>query len=307
MLTTKSTFSAKLAFAFSLFMLSLGFVSLQAQSKDGEFTLGVIADCQFANQANKGSRHYTSCPGKLASAVKKLNNEPLQGVLHLGDFIDKDVSSFSRLLPITKALTVPFYHVLGNHEFSIEDDAKDKVTEILNMPARYYSFAIEQWRFIALDGNDVSTYGWPSSTAKHQQNMKLFSTIYRGHETWNGAIGDEQITWLTQQLNDAEKQKQKVVLLSHFPIFPEDPHNLWNAEQILEIVSGYPHVKAWFNGHNHTGNYAKYKHIHFVTFHAMLDTPETAYSLVNFTANSIEVEGIGRQPNLSLPIGKTEE
>jgi hypothetical protein len=113
------------------------------------------------------------------------------------------------------------------------------------------------------------------------------------------------MTWLKQQLDEAEKQGQNAVLLSHFPIFPEDPHNLWNAEQVLEVISGYAHVKAWFNGHNHTGNYAKYKHIHFVTFHAMLDTPETAYSLVNFTANSIEIKGIGRQPSLSLPIVNT--
>lgn len=266
------------------------------------FTLGVIADCQYAEQANKGTRYYTSCPEKLSTAVEQFNALPLSGVLHLGDFIDRDFQNFTVLNTISSDLNTPLYHVLGNHEFSIDDNLKMRVPETLHMPARYYSFEINNWLFIALDGNDVSTYGWPKTSKRHKRNIALFNTKYKGHEDWNGAIGAKQLKWLERKLNTAQIQKQPVVLLSHFPIYPENNHNLWNAQEVLTLISQYSTVKAWFNGHNHVGNYAQKDGVHFVTFHAMLDTDATAFSTIKFSPNQLVINGQGRQPSMVLPI-----
>ncbi|WP_077341855.1 metallophosphoesterase [Pseudocolwellia agarivorans] len=288
------------AWVFVVLLISPSFAQANNMSTDHSFTLGIIADCQYANQPDKGQRLYTSCPKKLEQAVTDLNKHPLKSVIHLGDFIDQDFKSFDTLLNITQHLKAPFYHVLGNHEFSIADEYKNNVTSTLNMPARYYSFTLGDWQFIALDGNDVSTYGWPKNTEKHKHNLALYQTKYKGHENWNGAIGDEQLKWLKQQLSSAKNNNKHVVLLSHFPIFPENPHNLWNAEEVLDVISQYKNVKAWFNGHNHDGNYAIKNGIHFVTFKAMLDTPENAYSTVEFSDKQIKINGVGRQQDMVL-------
>ena len=266
------------------------------------FVLGVVADCQYADQADKGSRLYTTCPAKLTQAVNDFNTHSLVSVIHLGDFIDKDFTSFATVLDISKALNTPFYHVLGNHEFSVDDQYKMQIATLLNMPARYYSFDIDNWVFIALDGNDVSTYAWPKTSEKHQQNMALYASKYSAQKTWNGAIGEEQLAWLKQQLDCAHGNNKNVVLLSHFPVYPEDQHNLWNSAEVLAMIDHYPNVKAWFNGHNHVGNYGLRNGVHFVTFNAMLDTPETAYSLVEFSKDNIKIEGVGKQPSMVLSV-----
>ncbi|KHM50350.1 hypothetical protein PL71_04035 [Pseudoalteromonas distincta] len=285
-----------------LINLLLLLVCCPSIAENDSFTLGVIADCQYAEQANKGTRHYTSCPQKLSSAVEQFNALPLSGVLHLGDFIDREFKSFTPLNTISSSLNTPLYHVLGNHEFSVDDKFKMRIPNTLNMPSRYYSFEINNWLFIALDGNDVSTYAWPKNSKKHQQNMTLFNSQYKGHEDWNGAIGIKQLKWLEEKLKVAQVKEQPVVLLSHFPIFPENNHNLWNAQEVLTLISQYSTVKAWFNGHNHVGNYAKKDGIHFVTFHAMLDTDTTAFSTLEFSPTQLKINGQGRQPSMVLPI-----
>ncbi|MCK8107606.1 metallophosphoesterase [Pseudoalteromonas sp. 2CM41L] len=290
-------YSASLLINF--FLLLVCYPSIAANDS---FTLGVIADCQYADQDDKGTRHYTSCPNKLSTAVEQFNQLPLSGVLHLGDFIDREFKSFTPLNTISSSLNAPLYHVLGNHEFSVDDKSKMRITDTLNMPSRYYSFEINNWLFIALDGNDVSTYAWPKNSKKHKQNMILFNSQYKGHEDWNGAIGTNQLKWLEKKLKVAQVKKQPVVLLSHFPVFPENNHNLWNAQEVLSLISQYTSVKAWFNGHNHVGNYAKKEGIHFVTFHAMLDTDITAFSTVEFSPTQITINGLGRQPSMALPL-----
>ncbi|WP_340677717.1 metallophosphoesterase [Paraglaciecola sp.] len=283
-------------------LLCCSHLSLSAQDNSNSFSLGIIADCQYANQADNGKRLYTLCPSKLEQAVEDLNTKYPDAVIHLGDFIDQDFDSFDRLLNITQKLKMPIFHVLGNHDFSVEDKFKTQITETLNMPARYYTFDLHEWRFIALDGNDVSTYAWPKDSAQHTKNMALYESEYQGRKRWNGALGDQQLQWLKKQLANATEDKKKVILLSHFPIFPENMHNLWNAESVLAVIRPFNVVKAWFNGHNHDGNYAETEGIHFITFHAMLDTPETAYSLVSFSETKIQIKGQGRQPSMELLI-----
>jgi len=124
-------------------------VGAQNLNNSSSFTLSVIADCQYANQPNKGERLYTQCPNKLAQAVTAINKQSPTAVIHLGDFIDTDFNSFDRLLKITNKLTPSFYHVLGNHEFSVADKFKTRITHTLNMPARYYTLDRFNCRFIA--------------------------------------------------------------------------------------------------------------------------------------------------------------
>ncbi|GAA0363351.1 metallophosphoesterase [Bowmanella denitrificans] len=275
-------------------------ISSPAWADTQAFTLAVIADCQYADKDNKGERLYRSCPDKLQQAVQDINRHQTKGTLHLGDFIDQDFDSYARLKAITANSKTPFYHVLGNHEFDVAEQYKGLITQTLDMPDRYYQFDIGQWRFITLDGNDVSHHGWPSDSARHQQNLALIAKQYALGATWNGAIGEDQLNWLDGQLQQATDEQKKVVLLCHFPLYPADPHQLWNHQQVMAVISRYPVVKAWFNGHNHKGDYGRHNGIHFVTFHAMLDTPQTAYSLVEFTDNAIHIKGKGRQPDLQL-------
>ena len=286
--------------AFVLFGLLLG--GRVAAEEQPSFRFGLIADCQYADRDNSSVRHYRAAAQKLREAVADLNTHELAFVANLGDFIDKDWSSFDVLEPIAEELTHDWRHVLGNHDYSVADEFKPLVHERLGLSERYYTFEVADWTFVVTDGNDLSHYGWPAGSPQHAESLRIHEEYYPDHPTWNGGFSDTQMVWLTDVLDEADAKGRKVILFSHFPVFPDDPHNLWNAPDVVELIEAYPSVKAWVNGHNHAGAYAERNGVHYLTLKGMLDTTDTAYAIVEVRENTLDVQGVGRQESLSLKI-----
>ena len=264
--------------------------------------IGIIADCQYADEPTRGVRHYRLSVQKLTEAVDSLNKFELDHVFHLGDFIDQHLESFNELLPIMDRLKAPHTHVLGNHDFSVEEQFKEMVPETMGLKARYFSIMVKEWKFIILDGNDVSLYAWPEHSEKYEQASRVYQQKYAHRETWNGAIGQMQMAWLNKELAQAEINGDKVILLCHFPVLPEENHILWNADELVDLVSSYTCVKGWFNGHNHAGGYAEHQGIHFITFKGMVDTDQNSYATVLLAPNELIVNGIGREEDRELKV-----
>ena len=264
------------------------------------FSFGVIADCQYSQNEDYQNRRYSLSGQKLTEAVSHFNEMNIEFVIQLGDLIDKDYVSYDTILPILKNLDIPYYHVLGNHDFSISDTLKDKLMEKLSLRSRYYDFAVQDYRFIILDGNDISFHAHPKETEAYKDAVFFFRKNDIDSPEWNGAIGKKQLTWLRSLLDKANKTNEKVILMCHFPVYPEDQHNLWNAREVLELLESYACVKAYLNGHNHQGNYGFRKGIHYLSFKGMVETEKTAYSKIQVYADSLKVIGFGREENRVL-------
>jgi len=276
------------------------------KEKNNSFKIGVIADCQYCDCDIKWDRYYKKAPQRLKEAVATLNKDSLNYTIHLGDFIDKDYNSLGSILPTWKTLTSKSYHVLGNHDFEVQDSLKEKVLEKLNIKKRYYSFVEKDWRFIILDGNDLSFYGTTSKEKAHQTDS-LFNQLKDKNlpyvQKWNGALSNKQLNWIQQELDKAVQQNQKVGFYCHFPIFPVDQHNIWNREQFLSLIKPYKNVKLFFNGHNHAGAYEFVDNVHYLTFKGMVDTKNTsAFAKVKFENDTIFVEGFEREISRKLVI-----
>lgn len=267
-----------------------------------DFSVGAIADAQFAAEPDAPPRLYHTAPGKLTAAVADFDRQKLAFVVHLGDFIDKDWASFDTMLPIAHKSRHPWHFVLGNHEFAIPEARKPELPAKLGMPARYYAFTQGQWRFLVTDGNDISTYGWPEGSAEQRAGVTAHDTLYPAKPTWDGGLGEAQMRWIEAQLTEADKKGQKVALLCHFPVFPENKHNLWNAEAVMALIERHPSVKLWLDGHNHEGNYGIHAGVHYLNLKAMLDTDETAYSRLDFFKDRIELHGTGREQDRVMPL-----
>lgn len=277
-------------------------ISQTVSKSNGIPRIGIIADCQYADQPTRGVRHYRLSLKKLNECVDSLNKLELDHVFHLGDFIDQHHESFENVLPIIDRLTSPHTHILGNHDFSVEEQLKEAVPEIMGLKARYFSVMVKEWKFIILDGNDVSLYAWPKHSENYKQATQIYQQQYADRETWNGAIGTLQMSWLNRELEQAQIEGDKVILLCHFPVLPEENHVLWNAGELVDLVSSYSCVKAWFNGHNHAGAYAEHRGIHFVTFQGMVDTDQNSYATVILGQNKLIINGIGREKDRELEV-----
>jgi hypothetical protein len=93
-----------------------------------------------------------------------------------------------------------------------------------------------------------------------------------------------------------------VIIYSHFPIYPDDVHNLWNAGDAVELIESYNCVKAFVNGHNHAGNYGLKGGVHYLTLHGMVDTEETSYAVMKIKKRKLVVKGFGREQRRVLRI-----
>jgi manganese-dependent ADP-ribose/CDP-alcohol diphosphatase len=283
----------------------IGIISC-SKPDNSSFKIGVIADCQYCNCNVKWDRYYKKAPQRLKQAVAILNKDSLNYTIHLGDFIDKDFKSLDSILPTWQQLKSPSYHVLGNHDFDVKDSLKEEILQQLNIKNRYYSFVEKDWRFIVLDGNDLSFHGALTQTKK-QQTDSLFNLLKDKDlpyiKKWNGALSNNQLKWIQQELEIAVQQNQKVGFYCHFPIFPVDQHNIWNRAQFLSLIKPYKNVKLFFNGHNHAGAYQLVDNVHYLTFKGMVNTENTsAFAKVKFDADTIFVQGFDREISRKLVI-----
>jgi len=267
----------------------------------GPVTFGAIADCQYADADPSGQRLYRRSPEKLRACVAGLDAEEFDFVVHLGDLIDRDWESYDVVVPILDGVDGDVHVVLGNHEFSVAEEHKRAVPERLGLERRYYEFAHRGWRFVVLDGNELSSYAWPEGSPEYDAGQEWYAEHAAGRPEWNGALGPEQRAWLDEVLTRADDAGERVILFCHFPVLPENEDlNLWDEAQVRPLLARHPSVKAWLNGHEHAGGYAELDGIHYLTLHGMVDTEETAWAVVTLDGDTLRVDGRGREPDRLL-------
>ena len=158
---------------------------------------------------------------------------------------------------------VPIRSSLGNHDVWNGGGPTDAVplskkgfglmTEVLGMPAPYYSFDHGGWHFISLN----SLCNWPS-----------YATL-----------SDEHFTWLVQ---DLEQTSLPTVVLSHIPIlsvtsqvYGDDTRKgndnvvpgTWHHADcwaITEVFRRHPQVKLCLSGHMHTADHCVYRDVAYI-------------------------------------------
>ena len=107
--------------------------------------------------------------------------------------------------------------------------------------------------------------------------------------------------WIKQQLDSADLLGQKVILFSHLPLRPQDdPHNLWNDNEITDLIENSSNVVAYINGHNHSGGYAYKNGIHFITINGMVEHMTSTYAILEIYEDSLALRGFGNQETMHL-------
>jgi manganese-dependent ADP-ribose/CDP-alcohol diphosphatase len=269
------------------------------QNQEPIFSFGVIADVQYCNCEPSGTRYYNKSLSKLREALTSLKSDSAEFLLNLGDLIDRDYKSFRPVLDIIDSSEFKVWHCIGNHDYSV--DARHKRRLPFDMPSKdgYYSFVYKGFRFIVLNGNEISIYSSIKKSAIKYAEDYLTSLRNMGNINavdWNGGMSARQIEWLLTQLDESVERNEKVIIFCHFPVYPENVHNLLNYREVLSGLSGYQNIIAWFNGHNHAGNYGNFNQIHFITVKGMVETENTgSFALVEVYHNKIWIRGSGRE------------
>ena len=268
-------------------------------------SIGLVADPQYADYPTVATRHYRQSIGKLTEAVEHFNSQELEFCVNCGDFIDRYWASFDEIFkPLAKSKH-KFHHVLGNHDFDLLDTWKPRVPERLGMPARYYTFARAGFCFAFLDTTDISPYSHPQNSKETAEaNALLIQYAAKrlpNAQSWNGALSATQLTWFEEVCKTAAAEKQKVIAFAHHPIAPAAIHNAWNSDDVLKIIERNKNVVAWFNGHNHQGDFAIQRDVPCTTLRGMVETADTnSYSVAKIFEDRLELTGHGREPSREL-------
>ncbi len=289
---------------FTLIFATIITFNMSAQSQKPLFSFGVIADVQYADAEAAGTRFYRSSAGKLREALADLKSDSVSFVINLGDLIDRDFKSYEPVMDLLDSSGLKIYHVTGNHDYSVETKYKKRLPVLNPSKKGYYSVTFENFRFIFLNGNEISTYSTGNKASVKNASAALEAMKEKGEINavdWNGGMSSEQISWLKTELGLSNAAGEKVFILCHFPLVPENVHNLLNYKEVLSVLENYHNIIAWMNGHNHAGNYGNFNMIHFVTFRGMVETDQVnSFARVDVYKNKIWITGTGREKNQIL-------
>lgn len=257
----------------------------QAAPSQDAFSFGVIADIQYADKEHSGTRYYRTSEQRLQECVDELNRHDLAFTIQLGDLIDGNdtpeatLADLDHIMDIHGSLTMPTYHVIGNHCLTAGEEA---LHQKLKLDAFYYDFAIPEapgWRFVVLDGNDGGY----------------------------GMIAEAQLTWLEARLSEASAQQEKVIIFCHYALLKDaaPAHRMKESQPVLQIINASGCVVAYFAGHQHTGGYAYQNGIHHITVKGMVEAPEqNAYAILEVHSGQIIEKGYGAEPSRELDIAR---
>ena len=273
-----------------------------------QLSFGVIADVQYCDcePATAMNRYFRQSPDKLREALATLAQHDLRFIIDLGDLIDRDFGSFETVLSIYEAAKVPVHRTLGNHDYTVNVTHLSDITNRLNIPAEgYYAVDYGGWKLVVLNGTEVSLFATRAGTPERAQAEAELERLNKQGapqaKEWNAGVGRTQLSWLRQQLAQAQAAKQAVIVTGHYPLYPAGPLNLWNDGAVTEVLEHYSGVVAYFNGHHHDGNYGQQNDVHYLNFKGMVDTAEeNTFAVVHAYEDRLEVEGFGREETRTL-------
>lgn len=274
----KESFFTKLANSiFTLLLASVMVVGLQCYSAVSSLKFVQLSDVHFyTGEDNTTFKLRAESEKLLDDAISQINSIPnINFVMFTGDQIDKSFEKeLTAFLPHAQLLTAPWYITFGNHDTCIGGyltpqvylDMVEKANKKFNFKKTYYSFTPQKgYKVIVLD------------------------SIIRDRLTSNGFISDEQLKWLEEELNSAEKDT--ILIFTHVPLiepFESANHRLLNADKVRSIIEKHKNPIGVFQGHYHAAMIKQINNIVYVSSPALVSYPN-AFRVITVTNHKNKV------------------
>lgn len=192
---------------------------------------------------------------RIGKIIKKVKENQLDFCISLGDFCEPVLEN-ERLVSAFLQTKVPIYYTIGNHE--TDQHHLDEILVFYDMKSPFYSFELENYKFIVLNTCFYSKDG--VEEAFYENNYKIKGSVYP-------ILPQEQLNWLREELNDHKKH----IVFSHHSFSNEfAKRGVQNRDTIQNMFSA-KNVLLCMNGHDHGD--------------AVIEKNGTTYYTVNSSSN----------------------
>ena len=192
---------------------------------------------------------------RIGKIIKKVKENQVDFCISLGDFCEPVLEN-ERLVSSFLQTKVPIYYTIGNHE--TDRHHLDEILVFYDMKSPFYSFELENYKFIVLNTCFYSKDG--VEEAFYENNYKVKGSVYP-------ILPQEQLNWLREELNDHKKH----IVFSHHSFSNEfAKRGVQNRDTIQNMFSAM-NVLLCMNGHDHGD--------------AVIEKNGTTYYTVNSSSN----------------------
>ncbi|PSC71873.1 manganese-dependent ADP-ribose CDP-alcohol diphosphatase-like [Micractinium conductrix] len=306
------------------------------------FRFGLLSDVQYADKEDGASFHgtprfYRYALQQLDRAIDACLQIDVDFAIHLGDIVDyhnttlppceetgvsRSEKALREVLHHFDRLQKPTLHLLGNH--CLYNHPREELNKRLQItqfqqgvvPHSYYAVRpAPGWRFLFLDGYDVSWLGWPEGHPLHEQARQLLHANNPNHHDLNSAAGlvgvarrfvkfggglsAAQLAWLEGQLGEAAAAGERVLAACHLCFHPDTCAPaclLWNYDEVLQLLGRYAGtVVGTLAGHAHQDGMATDAHgLRHRVCKAVLETPpgRECYGIVEVFPHAVRINGV---------------
>lgn len=136
------------------------------------------------------------------------------GALIVGDVAGDDLGLYPRIKEVMSLADVPVRAVPGNHDLDYDatEDEHSFDTYKREIGPEYYSYDVGDAHFVGLDNVQYPCTPQDNADGNHE-----FCDDPANHPTYNGKIGEEQLTWLANDLAQVPEDKL-IVIATHIPL-----------------------------------------------------------------------------------------
>lgn len=164
------------------------------------------------------------------------------GALIVGDVVGDDLGLFPRFKQVMSIADVPVRAVPGNHDldFDATDDASSFDTYKREIGPAYYSYDVGGAHFVGLDN-----VRYPCT----EEDGQPYCNDPENHPRYNGKIGEEQLTWLENDLATVPEDKL-IVIATHIPLLSfldqqYAQHQTDDVQALYDLLEGRPALSVF--------------------------------------------------------------
>lgn len=201
----------------------------------------------------------TMMPEVMACLRKDLAKIKPDFILATGDIVSRQTrDAMFAARDLMDSLGFPYYPLGGNHDFVVDQSRNwflEAFARHLPILDTVYSFDHKNLHFCVLD----PWWMWSDGALCPVSEKAVAKELDISLKGARWGLPPHQFAWLESDLG-ANEDKHTIIAV-HFPLLPiperlrrpelKDGGHLENGEMLLELLEGFPQVKAVFSGHVH--------------------------------------------------------